>query len=117
MSFMDIFTTQLTRVVPVPIKPAKLKVKALLKDAGAGKLKEDLDHLENHDYYFNQSDESIQALKDEQEHQSTKDDEKNAESSNQIKDDAKKKAEQSSEKANHDEVIEVDGVKHLDLYV
>lgn len=49
---MDIFTTQLTRVVPVPIKPANLKVKALLKDAGSGKLKEDPDHLENHDLYF-----------------------------------------------------------------
>ncbi len=49
---MDIFTTALTRVVPVPIKPANLKVKALLKEAGAGKLKEDPDHLENHDYYF-----------------------------------------------------------------
>lgn len=51
---MDIFTTQLTRVVQTPIKPANLKVKALLKEAGAGKLKEDLDHLENHDYYFPQ---------------------------------------------------------------
>ena len=49
---MDIFTTQLTRVVPVPIKPADLKVKALLKEAPAGKLKEDLLHLENHEYYF-----------------------------------------------------------------
>ena len=49
---MDIFTTVLTRVVPVPIKPANLKVKALLKSADLGKLKEDLDHLENHDNYF-----------------------------------------------------------------
>ena len=30
---MDIFTTALTRVVPVPIKPASLKVKALTKVA------------------------------------------------------------------------------------
>jgi hypothetical protein len=49
---MDIFTTQLTRFIPVPIKPANLKVKALLKEAGTSKLKEDPDHLENHDYYF-----------------------------------------------------------------
>ena len=49
---MDIFTTQLIRVVPVPIKPASLKVKALLKEAAIGALKEDHDHLENHDYYF-----------------------------------------------------------------
>jgi len=48
---MDIFTTVLTRVVPVPIKPANLKVKALLKEAATGGLKEDPDHLENHDYF------------------------------------------------------------------
>ena len=49
---MDIFTTQLTRFIPVPIKPANLKVKALLKEAGTSKLKEDPDHLENHENYF-----------------------------------------------------------------
>jgi hypothetical protein len=54
---MDIFTTQLTRVVPVPIKPANLKVKALLKEAATGKLKDDPDHLENHEHYFISADE------------------------------------------------------------
>ena len=49
---MDIFTTQLTRVVPVPIKPASLKVKALLKEAANSKLHQDPDHLEYHEYYF-----------------------------------------------------------------
>lgn len=49
---MDIFTTQLTRVVPVPIKPANLKVKALLKEAASSKLTQDSDHLENHECYF-----------------------------------------------------------------
>lgn len=49
---MDIFTTQLTRVVPVKIKTEQLKVKALVKDAAASKLSDDPDHLENHDYYF-----------------------------------------------------------------
>ncbi|NQY34894.1 MAG: hypothetical protein HRT37_08015 [Alteromonadaceae bacterium] len=49
---MDIFTTQLTRVVQTPVKKADLKVKALIKEAGIGKLKEDHDHLENHEYYF-----------------------------------------------------------------
>lgn len=53
---MDIFTTQLTRFVPVPIKPTTLKVKALLKDAASAKLKEDPDHLEDHNHYFLQSD-------------------------------------------------------------
>lgn len=49
---MDIFTTQLTRVVPVPIKKAKLKVKALLKEAANSRLSQDPNHLENHEYYF-----------------------------------------------------------------
>ena len=52
---MDIFTTQLTRVVPVPIKPASLKVKALLKDAANTKLSQDPDHLENHEQYVDLS--------------------------------------------------------------
>ncbi|QOL24631.1 hypothetical protein LP316_09765 [Thalassotalea sp. LPB0316] len=41
---MDIFTTQLRRVVPVRIKPEKLKVKALAKDSKVGKLSEEQDH-------------------------------------------------------------------------
>ena len=49
---MDIFTTQLTRVVPLPIKPTHLKVKALLKEAATGQLTQDPDHLEHHDCYF-----------------------------------------------------------------
>ncbi|MDO6447092.1 hypothetical protein Q4493_15075 [Colwellia sp. 1_MG-2023] len=49
---MDIFTTVLTKVRPTPIKPEKLRVKALKKDAETQKLKEDHDHVENHDLYF-----------------------------------------------------------------
>lgn len=52
---MDIFTTQLTQVVPIPIKTHSLKVKALVKEAETSKLTEDPDHLENHDYYFSES--------------------------------------------------------------
>ncbi len=114
---MDIFTTALTRVVPVPIKPADLKVKALLKEAGAGKLKEDLDHLENHDYYFGEND---------------SDNKRNDHDESKEKDDSKvKKAETSAGESkvadkkqdthqNHknDGVTESkDGVKHLDLYI
>ncbi len=77
---MDIFTTQLTRLVPVPIKPASLKVKALLKEAGAGKLKEDLDHLENHDYYFT-SDEDKQQGKQENKKQKSNQQEASAQES------------------------------------
>ena len=49
---MDIFTTQLTRVVPVPIKSEKLKVKALVKEAAIKKLKADINGAEEHDYYL-----------------------------------------------------------------
>ena len=71
---MDIFTTVLTRVMPTPIKPASLKVKALLKEAATGKLKEDLDHLENHDYYFIPSS-TEQGTNKEQHQAQSKDDE------------------------------------------
>jgi len=53
---VDIFTTQLTRVVTVPIKPTNLKVKALLKDSAANELKEDEDHLLNHYYSISDTD-------------------------------------------------------------
>ncbi|MCI2283644.1 hypothetical protein L3081_09895 [Colwellia sp. MSW7] len=121
---MDIFTTQLTRVVPVPIKPANLKVKALLKDARVGKLKEDLDHLENHDYYFeddkgedeklnkehdSESKESM-AQNNEQDCISTKETEGNAQEGKGLnKDTAPKNTKGITESE--------DGVKHLDLYV
>jgi len=52
---MDIFTTQLTRVLAVPIKPKHLKVKALVKDAGTNKLKDDHDKFDNQVFYFTQS--------------------------------------------------------------
>lgn len=100
---MDIFTTQLTRFIPVPIKPASLKVKALLKDAGTGKLKEDPDHLENHDYYFVEK----QADNDAQ-------DDNNQESKlagQQDKITNEKSADSNSEDKSKEEV------KHLDLYV
>jgi hypothetical protein len=82
---MDIFTTQLTKVLQVPIKQRKLKVKALSKDAKTKSLNEDEDHLthqENpaitlisrHSYYTQSStgDESEPSKKDTGE--STKDD-------------------------------------------
>lgn len=49
---MDIFTTALTKVRATPIKPEKLRVKALRKDAAASKLTDDENHLEQHDIYF-----------------------------------------------------------------
>lgn len=57
---MDIFTTQLRRVVPVRIKPEKLKVKALAKDDRVGKIDEEQDHSLKDEvdvYIHNQQDE------------------------------------------------------------
>ncbi|MGL1958152.1 MAG: hypothetical protein OCD00_12635 [Colwellia sp.] len=110
---MDIFTTQLTRVVPVPIKPTHLKVKALLKDAGASKLKEDPDHLENHDYYVHQSND-----KDQPEPQSTSSHEQLVDEESSSTPIQSKACEGSED--NKNEVItdeeEKKQVKHLDLY-
>ncbi|MBA6329321.1 hypothetical protein H4J46_15450 [Colwellia sp. MB02u-6] len=52
---MDIFTTVLTRVVPVPIKPIGLKVKALMKAAATHAVSDDIDGLEEPAVYFKQS--------------------------------------------------------------
>jgi len=100
---MDIFTTQLTRVVPVPIKPATLKVKALLKDAASAKLKEDPDHLENHEYYFEK-----ETLKEDQYHGSKQDsnEQQTSKINEVIVDD--KEAEHDKKKSSGD--------NHLDLY-
>jgi len=104
---MDIFTTVLTRVVPVPIKPASLKVKALLKEARTSKLKEDPDHLENHDYYFG-NDKNKQKESDQDESL----DGEQTESTNVESADKKH-----SDNAGEGVTESKDGVKHLDLYV
>lgn len=49
---MDIFTTALTKVRAVPIKPEKLRVKSLHKEAAAKPLSEDDEHIEGHQLYF-----------------------------------------------------------------
>jgi hypothetical protein len=109
---MDIFTTVLTRVLPVPIKPANLKVKALLKEAGTGKLKEDPDHLENHDYYFSEKNKGKES-----------DDKENTDKSVELKkvaptdNEIKIPAEKPQENENDGVTVSKDGVKHLDLYV
>jgi hypothetical protein len=108
---MDIFTTQLTRVVPVPIKPTSLKVKALLKDAANSKLTQDLDHLENHEYYFtSDADEYHGSEKKSEQETKKKLAQPNADdqATNAKKDNI----------SNQDEMVETKNVKikHLDLY-
>jgi len=63
---MDIFTTVLTRVVPVPIKPERLRVKALEKEPSANALTDDADHLENHEEYVDRSKDSSEQKKNQQ---------------------------------------------------
>ena len=116
---MDIFTTQLTRVVPVPIKPANLKVKALLKEAGTGKLKEDPDHLENHDYYFarpnSDKDEEQQETTEQGAEHSDKEFSKESQANLHESD---LKAKEHKHSTNDSGITESeDGVKHLDLYI
>ena len=96
---MDIFTTQLVRVVPVPIKPASLKVKALVKEAGTSKLKKDPEHVENHDNYFINEHTDNEADKD------NKQDVKLSEQETDVTDEQSIDAEPTEK------------VKHLDLYV
>ena len=122
---MDIFTTQLTRVVPVPIKPASLKVKALLKDAANTKLSQDPDHLENHEYYFTNEEDQYHGSQ-----QEAKQDNKKAQQETVIDDSESKDAEASaletaqqsvqkaaeSEKSDAQTVQKNNKPKHLDLY-
>lgn len=49
---MDIFTTVLTKIRPTPIKPEKLRVKSLKKEAATRPLTDDANHLEDHELYF-----------------------------------------------------------------
>ncbi len=49
---MDIFTTALAQIRSNPIKPEKLRVKALRKEAATNELTDDIDHLEDHQLFF-----------------------------------------------------------------
>jgi len=105
---MDIFTTQLTRVVPVPIKPASLKVKALLKEAANAKLSQDPDHLENHEYYFTKEDDQYHSQQQEAEQNTKKDQHAKQEVGYNSDDKASESDEKTDQKNNKP--------KHLDLY-
>lgn len=49
---MDIFAAQLKRVTKVPIRKQRVRIDALNKGSASKGLTDDLDHLENHDQYF-----------------------------------------------------------------
>jgi len=106
---MDIFTTQLTRVVPVPIKPASLKVKALLKEAANSKLTQDPDHLENHEYYFTSEEDQYHSSQ-----QQNKQESQSKATQQHVDSDAELSAE--AEEVNANSVDNKPKSKHLDLY-
>ncbi|GLX77078.1 hypothetical protein tinsulaeT_04180 [Thalassotalea insulae] len=49
---MDIFTTALAKIRANPIRPDKLRVKALRKESATNELTDDINHLEDHQLYF-----------------------------------------------------------------
>lgn len=108
---MDIFTTYLTKVQRTPIKPAKLKVKALVKDASSSALTDDTDHLENHDYYFT----SKNAHDGSSESQSARNNEEEQNSSNTIITKTQMIEREHNSKNKHDN--ESDDEHTLDVYV
>lgn len=116
---MDIFTTVLTRVVPVPIKSADLKVKAVLKDAAVGELKEDLDHVENHDYYFNNDNDKKKQKESEQNKQEKNSDGEQTKAATIEPETTPLKSKDKKHEDHADEGVteSKDGTKHLDLYV
>jgi glucan-binding YG repeat protein len=109
---MDIFTTQLTRVVPVPIKPVSLKVKALLKESANAKLTQDPDHLENHEYYFTNEEDQYHTSQ-QQEHENKRVAEDNEDCSSEVQE----QESSLSEKAVEHNVEKKKKIKHLDLYI
>jgi len=68
---MDIFTTVLTRVVQAPIKPARLRVKALVKEPATNELTDDIDHLENHEQYVDLSKDESKNKQNKKQHEET----------------------------------------------
>ncbi len=106
---MDIFTTQLTRVVPVPIKPASLKVKALLKEAANSKLSQDPDHLENHEYYFTKEEDQYHSKQQEAEQDTKKEQEAVKADPESSDDDKSAESDEKTDQKNNKP-------KHLDLY-
>ncbi len=116
---MDIFTTALIRVRTSPIKPDKLKVKALHKDSATRELKEDSDHLEDHQLYFVDEEplavQNNDAAASEQEHKEVRDVfEQNILPTEVVITDKKEILHPEPKKSANDPD---DDIKHLDLFI
>jgi hypothetical protein len=121
---MDIFTTALTRVVSLPIKPERLRVKALSKEPATNELTDDIDHFENHEQYVDLSKDSSEKKKNKQnknkkikpvgEVTEVSDHTKNSLSNNEAK------AITQKEELIHPKIEQNnldDDIKHLDIYI
>lgn len=86
---MDIFTTQLTKVAPNRIRPEKLRVKAIAKDARIHKLKDDVKELESEETWGKNTKENNESNQQNEAHDEV------------------------DERSNDDD----EGDQHLDLYV
>jgi len=114
---MDIFTTALTRVAQVPIKPANNKVKAPSKTASTGEIKEDLDNLENHDSFLDEK-----RLAEQGHHNENAQNDQEHQQKDAQEHESKNKDAQKENNTEFDETVDgitqsEDGTKHLDLYI
>ena len=99
---MDIFTTQLTRVVPVPIKPEKLRVKAPAKEGAIKQVVKEKNPITEMSYV------------------PVTDKEENENDRNQGKDDFAQEHASKGKKGNDEQATQKDkgdGTQHLDIYV
>jgi len=114
---MDIFTTVLTRVVPVPIKPERLRVKALSKEPSTNELTDDIDHLENHEQYIDLSKDSSEQKKNKQAMPTI---DEAVDGSANSQDDEASTAIINKQELTHPKQVQEKGVKdikHLDIFV
>ncbi|MGB2742517.1 MAG: hypothetical protein WBC60_18385 [Cognaticolwellia sp.] len=111
---MDIFTTALTRVVPVPIKPVNLKVKALAKSAATDAVSDDISGLEEQPLYIKKT--SIEQSSDKKSSDNKADSEGNInESSVELKENTGQHIDVFDD--NDNVSPENDGKSHLDIFV
>ncbi|XQW83783.1 hypothetical protein ACOYR1_11590 [Thalassotalea piscium] len=113
---MDIFTTALTKVVPIIIKPESLKVKALLKEPEIKALSDDANRLENHErYYFIKGKE--ESSHSSQSHQEENKEEGECEEGIKASEDVIIHKDEILHPKDHHKESDDDDITHLDIFV
>ncbi len=113
---MDIFTTALTRVAPVPIKPADLKVKAPEKTSPTNDVSDDIEGLEDPALYFNKPI-SKKGLNKEEESDKETNKDHNLPEATKVPEDNTGQHIDVFEDSESSTLEEKDGKPHLDLFV